>query len=137
MGKEINNKVYQMNRQKKLLNQYKTKELQNLTPEEQKIQLKIFEIKEEFNNLVLKLHHELFSEEYDIQYDSIEDSMLRKKGINPMKNEYIQKMNNKRLKLGFKSLSDNGTPIDHKETMEFCLKIISGQIETNIFKGLK
>lgn len=45
------------------------------------------------------LHSRLFPEEYDFYYDSNVDAKLREKGINPMSDEYQQKVNLRRLEL--------------------------------------
>jgi len=46
-------------------------------------------------------HLKLFPEEYDFQYDSNSDLADRKRGISPMSQEYIDKVNERRVALGF------------------------------------
>lgn len=62
-----------------------------------------------------KLHFELFPEEYDYMYDSNADTKDRRNGINPMSQSYIDKVNERRIKLGVKpyDITDN-SPRNHK-----------------------
>jgi len=53
-----------------------------------------------FKDLVESIHHELFPEEYDFRYDSIADAQDRARGINPMSEEYIAKVNLRRVAMG-------------------------------------
>lgn len=71
----------------------------------------------------------LFSEEYDFIYDSNVDSIRRARGENPMSGEYIKRMNDKRVKLGFLPLSEDGYAIDSENTKEYCIKLITKEIE--------
>jgi hypothetical protein len=50
---------------------------------------------------VQSYHFKLFPEEYDFQYDSNADVADRKSGISPMSREYIDKVNKRRVALGF------------------------------------
>lgn len=47
-----------------------------------------------------KLHVELFPEEYDYIYDDAIDTARRKQGINPMRLEYQERVNQRRLDMG-------------------------------------
>ncbi len=84
----------------------------------------LLEIQIEFEKLTRKLHYKLFSEEYDFMYDEFLDAKIRKNGLNPMKDKYIKSMNEKRVKLGFLPLSENGYSQDSSKTMEYCKKLI-------------
>ncbi|NDV27525.1 hypothetical protein [Desulfovibrio sp. JC010] len=89
------------------------------------------------------LHCELFPEEYDHVYDSIADAQDRARGVSPMRQEYIDKVNARRRKVGVKpyELKDNSPEIDvlnmESEVMinswEYCQKVLNGEIE----KGVK
>ncbi|MDW3116924.1 MAG: hypothetical protein R8G60_03420 [Roseovarius pacificus] len=46
-------------------------------------------------------HAKLFPEEYDFVYDSSADAQDRRRGVNPMSAEYIEKANARRAELGF------------------------------------
>ena len=62
-----------------------------------------------------KSHLELFPEEYDYIYDSIADARDRARGLNPMSQSYIDKVNERRIKLGVKpyEITDN-SPRNHQ-----------------------
>lgn len=70
-----------------------------------------------------KLQNLLFEEEDDWYYDSRWDSKERGKGINPMRQEYTDKMNKKRTTLGVSPLTENGRNPDNT-SREFCEAII-------------
>lgn len=61
----------------------------------------------------IKYYRELFEEEYDEQNDSSSEANLRKNGTNPMNEEYIQKVKEKREKQGVPMLAANGLPQDN------------------------
>ena len=67
--------------------------------------------------LTKKVHFEMFPEEYDEQMDSISDANDRLRGKNPMRAEYVAKVNDRRKVLGVSPLGDNGMPTD-KESWE-------------------
>ena len=50
--------------------------------------------------LAQELHVELFPEEWDWAYDSFLDSNERRRGINPMASDYIERHAQKRFRLG-------------------------------------
>ena len=56
------------------------------------------------------IHEELFPEEYDFIYDSTADAAARRRGDNPMSDEYTTKVAARRKKLGVSPLSVDGTP---------------------------
>jgi hypothetical protein len=58
-----------------------------------------------------QLHLSLFPEEYDFYYDSVSDSKDRKRGINPMSQEYISRTNARREELGFDAFSVVDMPV--------------------------
>ena len=60
--------------------------------------------------LAAQIHREKFPEEYDFMYDSSWDAHDRKNGINPMKQEYIDAVNCRRVALGVTALSASGMP---------------------------
>lgn len=63
------------------------------------------------------LHLEIFHEEYDFVYDSIQDSKDRRDGINPMSENYTAKVNLKREKLGVSKIGDDGEPVDNSSNI--------------------
>ena len=65
----------------------------------------------ELSDLASQIHHEKFPEEYDFMYDSSWDAHDRKKGINPMRQEYIDAVNSRRAVLGVSPLSESGMPL--------------------------
>lgn len=52
------------------------------------------------NRAINALHSEFFPEEYDLQYDSIVDAQERRRGKNPMNEDYQRKVNLRRFALG-------------------------------------
>lgn len=93
----------------------------------------LLDLQENFDFLTRNLKAEFFQEEIDWYYDDSFDSSRRKNGENPMRPDYIEKMNNKRIELGFLPLSQNGFAQDEKKTYEYCQNLITKKIE---FKAL-
>ena len=56
------------------------------------------------------------------------DARRRSQGENPMRKEYQEEVNAKRVSLGFKPLSPAGTPEDSAETYAYCRKKVLGLI---------
>ena len=110
-----------MNRFKKEEMKRRKEERKGLTPE----QIKTLDLQEiesaVLQKLARKIHAEKFPEEYDFMYDDHVDSADRKKGKNPMSDEYIDKVAEKREKLGFSQLSENGMS-ESNDTWEFCIQ---------------
>jgi len=79
--------------------------------------------KDKVDEKARKLHTELFPEEYDEIGDSIQDAVERSKGNNPMSKEYIKRMDDKRIKLGFNPLSPAGYN-ENDDTIGYCKKLI-------------
>ncbi len=63
------------------------------------------------SDLAAQIHRDRFPEEYDFMYDSSWDAHDRKKGINPMRQEYIDAVNSRRAALGVSPLSEAGMPM--------------------------
>lgn len=62
-----------------------------------------------------KLHLELFPEEYDYIYDSNADVNDRRRGLNPMSQDYIDKINERRISMGVTPFDiTNESPQNHK-----------------------
>ena len=70
---------------------------------------------------VKEMHLKVFSEEYDYMHDSIVDAEERSNGINPMSEEYIQRIILKRKKFGVSTLATNGLSLDNS-SMNLCIK---------------
>ena len=68
-----------------------------------------------------KIHLKVFSEEYDYMYDSLVDAKDRSNGINPLSEEYQERINLKRKKFGVSKLAKNGLNLDDS-SMEVCKK---------------
>ena len=75
---------------------------------------------ENVEKLAKSIHVEKFSEEYDFMCDSCLEASERKKGINPMNQEYIEKIKVKRKKLGVSQLSDSGMSVS-MDSFDLCL----------------
>jgi len=76
----------------------------------------------QIKKLASLLHGQLFPEEYVFMSDSISDAKDRGRGINPMSEDYIRKVDDKRRVLGFSPLTSAGKTTDN-DTLEFCMKI--------------
>jgi 5'(3')-deoxyribonucleotidase len=60
-----------------------------------------------------RLQSILFSEEWDFVYDEGRDKQEREKGINPMSDEYIQRITLKRKRFGLPALNSAGNAVNH------------------------
>ena len=76
------------------------------------------------SRLARKMHVSHFPEEYDWMYDEHVDSNARKKGENPMSDEYIEKTRKKRERQGVSPLKENGEASSN-ETMRLCEQLIT------------
>lgn len=76
----------------------------NLSGEE----LQEFNRQRQIKALAGRIHFELFPEEYDSMMDSIADAKDRRMGINPMNEEYTERVNARRKELGVPPLGPNG-----------------------------
>jgi hypothetical protein len=87
--------------------------------------------KDSRGGLIQDLHTILFSEANDFAYDSGIDYKQRKRGINPMRQEYTDKMNQKRIDLGVSPLGKDGTE-NNADTMQLCKDIAAKLTEHDI-----
>lgn len=117
-----------MNKLKKIEIQKYNEKVKNMTKEDKKNYDLLLNIQAKYELLVGELHKELFAEEYDFIFDDNVDAIKRKNGQNPMSGEYIQMVNEKRVKLGFLPLSENGYAEDSEKTKEYCKKLITGEV---------
>ena len=104
-------------------------ETSGFTKEEIEIYMLVDKLGQEFNDMARKLHYELFPETYDMTGDSIEDAKMRKDGKNPMSSEYTIEVNERRQRLGFAPLGDNGLPTDNAQTLQYCEDLITSKIK--------
>jgi len=74
-------------------------------------EIKVLDRKNEILELARSIHIERYGEEYDFQLDSIADAKDRARGINPMNEGYIAKVNAKRIKEGVTPLSNAGLAV--------------------------
>ena len=51
-----------------------------------------------------------------------------------MSEDYINRMNEKRVRLGFLPLTQNGYPQDGEATLEYCKKLITNEIDYKTIK---
>ena len=79
---------------------------ENLSPEE----LQEFERKQRIMALAKEIHSEMFPEEYDFMMDSNADANDRRRGINPMSEEYTERVNARRKELDVPPLGPDGLP---------------------------
>jgi len=118
-----------MNKFKQEENKKYQEKIKNFSLEDKKNYDFLINIQGSFNSLVKELHVKLFPEEFDFFYDSNVDARRRERGENPMCEEYINKMNEKRVKLGFLPLSENGYAQDSNKTKEYCVKLITKELD--------
>lgn len=82
----------------------------------------------QIKKLTSLLHGRLFPEEYDFMSDSISDAKDRERGINPMSEDNVRKVDDKRRVLGFSALTAAGN-ITENDTLEFCMKVAKGSFD--------
>ncbi len=70
-----------------------------------------------------ELHRVLFDEETDFMNDSNADAHDRARGINPMSQEYTNRVNKKRIAFGVTPLSESGYARDNS-SKEFCKEVV-------------
>jgi len=76
----------------------------------------------EIEKLARELHLEKFPEEYDYMSDDAADYNNRiHRNINPMRQSYIDEINERRVSNKFLPLAENGMPVD-QETYEYCVE---------------
>jgi len=110
-----------MNRAKKEEMKKRSAARKGLSPEQIK-KLDADEVKNEaIEKLARKVHADRFPEEYDFMGDSCAEASERGRGVNPMREEYIEKVNEKRRRLGVSMLSESGDRTGN-DTMEQCVK---------------
>ena len=81
------------------------------------------------SDLASQVHREKFPEEYDFMYDSSWDVHDRKKGLNPMRQEYIDAVNGRRAALGVTQLTDAGMPTS-TDSRDLCWEEAKRQLES-------
>jgi hypothetical protein len=98
-----------MNRFKKEEAKQRKKRYENLTDEEiQAIEQEELAA-EKFGERVRFWHARIFSDEYDFMYDDHIDAQRRSNGENPMRQEYIDRMNKMRRDLGLPQFELDGS----------------------------
>jgi hypothetical protein len=86
-----------------------------------------------FDEKVSRLRALLFDEETAWMYDDGWDMGLRERGINPMSDKYIKKVQERREKLGISSLSESGDSTDDS-SKRFCEEIVNlPSLSTQLF----
>ena len=113
-----------MNKFKKEENKKYQESVKNMNQDDKKNYDFLLTLQNQFENLTNELHVKLFPEEFDFMLDSNSDAHRRAQGINPMSEEYINEMNEKRIKLGFLHLTQNGYAQDSNKTKEYCKQLI-------------
>jgi len=79
-------------------------------------------LNEEIEKLARKHHLQEFPEEYDYMSDDAADYNNRiHRNINPMRQSYIDEINERRISKGFLALAENGMPIN-QDTYEYCVE---------------
>ena len=68
-----------------------------------------------------EIHLKVFSEEIDYMHDSLVDAQDRSNGLNPMSEDYKDRINLKRKKFGVSTLATNGLSLDNS-SMDLCIK---------------
>lgn len=109
---------------KKAYNKKVLKETEGMTQKDKQNYMFVEEMVQKFEKLARELEFELFPEIYDMQGDSISDANMRRQGKSPMNAEYTEKVNEKRRRLGFLPLGENGLPVD--SALQYCKDLIIG-----------
>lgn len=78
-------------------------------------------------DLARTLHAEQFPEETDFCYDSSSDAKDRSRDINPMSDDYVKRVDERRIRMGFAPLLPSGLP-QSQETMEYCIELAKKQL---------
>lgn len=86
---------------------------------------------EKIEKLTNKIHGEEYPEEYDAIYDSCLDSKLRRRGENPMAEDYIERVKQKRINQGVSPLGKNGMPTS-KDTYNLCYEIAKQKVLSDL-----
>ena len=129
IDKSIEGKGYtHMTRLKKVEKQQYIEKTKNLNIEDKKNYDLLLKYQDKFEQLVRELQGKFFSEEFDFMLDDHVDCKGRKNGINPMDEAYVKIMNEKRTRLGIQPLSQNGYAQDSNETLNYCKKLITQEI---------
>ncbi len=124
------NRKTTMNRMNKEIKRKYKEARQGLSKEEIAVLDRKEAIEKEIENMAHKIHIEKFPEEYDCMGDSILDAEERSRGINPMNQEYIEKIQKKREKLGVSQLSESGRRVSD-DTFNLCRKEAKKLLEKN------
>ena len=82
-----------------------------------------------FDKAVRTLHSEIFPEENDFYGDSCVDANNRDRGINPMDSEYVDRVCQRRHRLGVSPLSANGM-VANNDTELLCRRQVQSEIDT-------
>lgn len=120
-----------MNRYTKVLITNDIKAREGLTPDEIVAIDFEDEVRRMIHDLAGKIHSEKFSEEYDFMMDERADIKGRKRGINPMSQNYIDKIDKKRDDLGVARLPSNGLAVTD-ETYLLCEAEAKAQVLLDI-----
>lgn len=118
-----------MTKQKKLQLQKYKEQTKNMSAEEKKTYDKVLELQAQYEKLIYELHATMFPEEYDEMYDSCSEATERRRGKNPMRDSYTQRVNDRRVKLGLSPLKENGLPIDSVYSKQYCEQLLAKKIE--------
>ncbi len=109
-----------MNKAKKVAKEKYIKAREGLSSEQVAELNRVEQEQEKIEKLAKSIHIEKFPEEYDFMYDSCLETSERKKGINPMNQEYIEKIKLKRTNLGVSQLDDSGMSVS-MDSFDLCL----------------
>jgi len=71
-------------------------------------------LENQIRDLAREIHFEWFPEEYDFMVDSISDAKDRHRGINPMSEDYTQRVNARRREFGVSPLGADGMPTSNE-----------------------
>ncbi|MDE4139995.1 hypothetical protein [Phaeobacter gallaeciensis] len=72
------------------------------------------------------LHQELFPEEYDFMMDSGVDLKIRRQGGSPMSDDYLKRVNYRRVRLGVPEISGVEVTLS-AHSWDFCMEAVLAQ----------
>ncbi len=123
-----------MNREKKEALKKEQSIVEGMSPEQLEIYQEVSDICTRINTLRSKVHHKLFPEEYDFMSDDHIDIKARRRGINPMSEDYQMKVPERRQAIGIRPLSESGC-CDHPDSSHHTHKVVQRLIESGDLRG--
>lgn len=128
-----------MNRMKKEEIKKRKEFVADLNSKEREFLRKVESLRVIVSGFKSHLHNILFPEESDFMADDHVDADNRRRGINPMQEEYQIKVNKRRKKMGIKPLAENGM-VKYNDSSQYTIdlmtRLITGKDIKVVIKNL-